>query len=308
MAVGQPFTDLCRQMADLQRASLADLHVHSTHSDGRFTPAELVRQARAAGLIALAITDHDALDAFADAQTALREPPPPLPLGRVRAVLELVPGVEITTDFDGREAHLLAYWFDPTDAGLRGALDRLRDSRRDRLREMAERLRALGLSVEESFVDAACSAPGQAPGRRLLAEHLVATGQAATTGEVFARYLRTSGPASVPASRIPIADAVSLVRGAGGVTSLAHPSDETPPGDFAELRDLGVDALEAEYPWPGKAHRAAIREAARRWGFAVTGGSDCHGPQPPARQVGRSGVQRPELERLRQRRPAPATA
>src|SRR5205807_1127304 len=134
MPRGQPFTALCQA---LSRAARADLHVHTTWSDGTYTPAEVVDLARRSGLAALAITDHDTLAGIAPARAA------------ARAALEIVPGVEITAEHGGRIVHLLGYFFDPADADLNAALAGLRARRAERFCAMVERSRGCGVSLDK---------------------------------------------------------------------------------------------------------------------------------------------------------------
>src|SRR5947209_1944160 len=140
MPLRDPFTRLCQQTFALRAAGRADLHVHSTHSDGLFTPAEIVARARRAGLVAVALADHDTLNGYAEAR------------GAAAGSVEVIPGVEITCEHDGQELHLLGYFVRPDDPALNAALERLRGQRAERFAEMAERLRGLGASVSESRV------------------------------------------------------------------------------------------------------------------------------------------------------------
>jgi predicted metal-dependent phosphoesterase TrpH len=133
-------------------------------------------------------------------------------------------------------------------------------------------------------------------GRRHVAERLVRSGQVATVAEAFARYLKDGSPAAVPKWRLPVAEAISLVRGAGGVASWAHPAATAPFEQFAELRRLGLAALEAAYPEIRGSRNRRLREYAARLGMAVSGGSDCHGPGP--RDVGSCTISGEELQRL----------
>src|SRR5438045_902524 len=140
MPARQPFTLLCREAFQAPPSGRADLHVHTTFSDGAYAPAQVVDLARRVGLAAVAITDHDTLDGVAPARAA------------GRGGLEVVAGVEVTADHGGREMHVLAYFVRPDDAPLRAALDRLRDVRRGRFRVMVERLRGRGVSVTDEAV------------------------------------------------------------------------------------------------------------------------------------------------------------
>lgn len=284
MPARQPFTRLCQTLGRPAATGRADLHVHTTHSDGDYSPAEVVDLARRSGLAAVAVTDHDTTGGVAEAERFAN--------GRV----EVIAGVEVTAEHDGREVHLLGYFVRTDDAPLGTALARLRDHRRQRFHGMVERLRDRGVSVDEEALAETASVP--APGRRTLAALLLATGRVGSVREAFDRWLADGRPADVPKARLPLAEAIALVRGAGGVTSMAHPPASLTSPQLAGLRDLGLQAVEADYP----AHRASRTKELRSWaaglGLAVTGGSDCHGPDGTA--IGRHGVTEDELTVLRQ--------
>ncbi|HYT94510.1 MAG TPA: PHP domain-containing protein [Gemmataceae bacterium] len=282
----QPFTALCSTLARVTRTSRADLHIHTTCSDGAYTPAEVVDLARRSGLAAVAITDHDTIAGIAPAQAATRGP------------LEIVSGVEITAVFDGRGLHLLGYFFRSDNLALLSGLARLRRQRAGRFREMVERLRARGMSLQEEEVRAALEVG--VPGRRTLAELLVRSGKVSSVRAAFASYLGDAGGVTIPSVGLPAGEAIALVRGAGGVAAWAHPSyDEETPRRLAALRDLGLQAVEVDYPTCQGSKQRRLRALAAELGLAVTGGSDCHGPGIVRRAIGACGVTAQELETIR---------
>ena len=284
MPAQQPFTALCQAAARPRHAGRADLHLHTTYSDGSYTPAEVVDLARRCGLSAVAVTDHDTLGGVAPARAAA-----------AGTGVEVVAGVEITAEYRGRELHLLGYFVAIDDPPLNAALATVRRHRAERFREMVERLRQCGvhLSGEERQAPAA----PEALGRRHLAELLVRAGRVRTVREAFTRYLGDNGPAAVPKKRLPAAEALALVRGAGGVAAWAHPPYDCTQDNLAELRAMGLAAVEAEYPDVRPSRGRQLRAWAAALGLAVTGGSDCHGPG--RRAVGACTVSAEELERLR---------
>jgi predicted metal-dependent phosphoesterase TrpH len=285
MPARQPFTRLCQQLAVGRHAGRADLHLHTTHSDGTYTPAEVVDLARRSGLSALAVTDHDTLAGVPAARAAA-----------AGSGIEVVSGVEITAEFRDRELHLLAYFVDLDNQPLTAALEELRRHRAERFAAMLGRLRQRGVSVAEG----GAGARPEALGRRHLAELLVRQGHAATVREAFQRYLGERGGVAVPKKRLPAGEALALVRGAGGVAAWAHPAYDCTWEGLAELRGLGLGAIEAEYPDTRPARARELRGWAALLGLAVTGGSDCHGPG--RRAVGACTVSTEELDRLRPRR------
>jgi predicted metal-dependent phosphoesterase TrpH len=281
MPARSPFTALCQLAARGPRAGRADLHLHTPFSDGAYTPAQLVELARRCGLSALAVTDHDTVGGVPEARAA------------AGSGVEVVAGVEITSEYRGQEIHLLGYFLDIDDPALTAALEALRRRRVERFREMVERLEGCGVSLDGLEVEGA----PEAPGRRGLAELLVKAGRVGSVREAFARWLGDGGRADAPKRRLPAAEALAVVRGAGGVASWAHPSSACDLAALAELRGLGLGAVEVEYPERKKARGRQLRAWADALGLAVSGGSDCHGPG--RRSVGACTVSAEELERLR---------
>jgi predicted metal-dependent phosphoesterase TrpH len=281
MPAGSPFTALCQALARGPAADRADLHLHSTASDGLYSPTQLVELGRRCLLKAIAITDHDTLAGWEEARTA------------AGAHLEVIPGVEITTRHAGRELHLLGYFVDPADPPLQAALAGIRSARRERFLEMVQRLRSLGVSVEVGEADLAPSSLG----RRNLAELLVRQGKASTIREAFQRWLHDRGRAAVPKESLPTTDAIALVRGAGGVASWAHPPYDQCVEYLAPLAAAGLGALEVVFPHAKPALARHMRDRATQLGLAISGGSDCHGPA--GNGVGSYTLSSDELERLR---------
>ena len=288
MPARQPFTALCQAAARKPAAGRADLHLHTVHSDGSYTPAQVVDLAKRSGLAAIAITDHDTLSGIAAAQAAA-----------TGASVEIIPGVEISTEFHGRELHLLGYFFRLDDGPLRAALERLALHRAGRFWEMVERLKQCGVSLDKE--DLRAHAGSESLGRRHLAEMMVKAGRARSVGEAFGRYLRDNGRAAVPKSRLPVEEALTLVRAAGGVAAWAHPSYDCNGDNLRELCRLGLGALETAYPGHSAGRMQELRTLAAAFGLAVTGGSDCHGPDQPRRAVGACSVSNEELKILRNR-------
>lgn len=248
-----------------------DLHTHSTVSDGTDAPAGLVRKAAEQGLDVLGLTDHDTFDGLSEAHRAASA-----------AGVELLAGVEISTQVNGHSVHLLGYGCDPDEPALRDELARIRRGRAGRIPAMVERLNALGLplTVEEVVAFAGAS---PSVGRPHVADALVARGYVAHRNDAFAVWLHDGGPAYVERYTPRLEDAIALVRGAGGVAVLAHPwarggaDDLTEP--FLELlvAEHGLDGLEVDHPDHEPESRAALRTVARRLGLLLTGSSDHHG-------------------------------
>ena len=296
MPSGQPFTKLCQTLSRPRYFGRVDLHLHTTFSDGTYTPAQIVDLARRSGLSAIAITDHDTLAGIAPTRLA------------AGASLDVVSGVEITAEFRGRELHLLGYCFDLDNAALRRALEHLQADRTMRFHEMIKRLHMLGVHIAEAEVARVLKRSGDHAatattlGRRHLAEILVQAKKVATVREAFRRYLGDHGRTSVPKARLPVAEAIALVRGATGVAAWAHPTYDCSKEMLLELKRLGLGALEAEYAAFPPSRVKQLRSWAKELGLAVTGGSDCHGPGQPHRGVGASSITHEELMQLRELR------
>jgi 3',5'-nucleoside bisphosphate phosphatase len=280
-----PFTRLCGRLAQLEAPVRADLHIHTTASDGEYTPEQVVALARSAGLSAVAITDHDTLAAVDKASAA------------GAGHIEVIPGVEISTAFAGREFHLLGYFLRPDHDELNAALANACRTRRERFRALLALLSARGLTVRADRARLVEEA-SVSLGRRHVAGLLVACGHARTRAEAFHRLVNPLISKAQPKALVPIDVALRLINAAGGVASLAHPPADLTEEQLAELRARGLGAIEVVYPWGRNSPVRLLRESAARYGLAVSGGSDSHGPDRP---IGSHAVSGSELAALRER-------
>ncbi len=253
-----------------------DLHTHSTYSDGTDDPATLVRLALDAGLSALALTDHDTLDGIGEARAAA-----------AGTSLDLIPGVELSVDWEAGPAHLLAYWVEPGVGPLPERLAEIQAGRARRNGEILAALADLGIHLSPEEIR---STPGLV-GRPHIAAALVRAGHVATLPDAFALYLAQGRPAYRPRLRLTAAEAVDLTRRSGGAAVLAHPHTVAAAADdysaaLTAFRDLGGGGIECHYPdYPAdlREHLAAIT---RRLGMVPTGGSDYHGDLRPGLALG----------------------
>jgi predicted metal-dependent phosphoesterase TrpH len=245
----------------------ADLHSHSTASDGTDAPAEVMRRARAAGLDAIALTDHDTVAGHAAARAAL---PPEL---------TLVPGMELSCRRDGHSVHLLAYLFDPADPELAAETARIRESRVHRAEAMVGRLAELGVPVTWERVRAI--AGDGVVGRPHVARAMVEAAVIDSPDQAFGPdWIGEGGRAYVPRYALDPARAIALVRTAGGVSVLAHPRArgwEVPDDVIAGLAAAGLAGIEVWHPDQGQAQRMLLQDLARRLDLVASGGSDDHG-------------------------------
>jgi predicted metal-dependent phosphoesterase TrpH len=277
-----PFTAFCRQAAAVSPPRLADLHAHTTASDGDLTPAQLVAAARQRKVLAVAVTDHDTVAGINEAL-------------RVAEGVDVVPGVELSASFRGREVHLLGFYINPTHAELVTVLTRLCDRRRERFRDYVAKI---GVALPIHVVSGV-EADSISLGRRHVASLLLNTGAARTRADAFRRFLDPCRENVMPKKLLPVGEAIALVRTAGGVAALAHPPSNCDRAYLEELKSLGLAAVEAVYPAASNRQTDFLRETARTLGLVVTGGSDTHDMDCPGRRVGDLGVGPDDLAALR---------
>lgn len=271
-----------------------DLHAHTTASDGVLTPGELVELALAKGLRLLAITDHDSTDGVAGAL--------------VRAAgtsLEVWPGIEISTDVPRAEVHMLGYFVDTTLSDFQETLSRLRDSRVVRAQQMVAKLNALGMPL--TFERVRQLAGSGAVGRPHVAQAMVELGYVQTTRDAFNLYLSRNGPAYVERFKLTPIEAMQLIRTAGGMPVLAHPTYISPGedsgfdlerfvGELARAGLVGIECYYGDYP-PETVDR--LIEIARHFDLIPTGGSDFHGRGQYTTDLGDRSIPEESIERMR---------
>ncbi len=250
----------------------ADLHVHSSASDGTDPPAEVMRRAAQAGLDVVALTDHDTVAGHAEARRALTDSP--------AACMALLPGMELSCRLDGRSVHLLAYLFDPGHPELAAELSRIRDDRVLRARAMVGLLADLGVDI--SWDQVAAIAGPAVVGRPHLALAMAASGAITSPREAFTRdWIADGGRAYVDRYALDPVRAIGLVRAAGGVAVLAHPRagrDTRVSGEqIAGLAAVGMAGLEVFHPDQSAAERSGLLALAHDLDLVATGGSDDHG-------------------------------
>jgi len=260
----------------------ADLHSHSTVSDGTLSPRELVRRAAEQGVELFALTDHDELGGLAEAAACAQE-----------VGLAFVPGVEVSVTWAGRTVHVVGLGIDPDNEALRDGRAAVRSGRTGRARLMAEQLAAVGI---DGAFDGALKHVGnpQLISRTHFARFLVERGVCRDTREVFGRYLVEGKPGYVPHRWAQLSHAVRWIVEAGGVAVIAHPGryrfTETEMWGLAgEFRELGGSGLEVVTSNHGAAEAQRFADMAREFGFAASRGSDFHGPGESSAEVGRIG-------------------
>ena len=246
---------------------MIDLHMHTTASDGRCTPEELVQQAFAKGIRTMAVTDHDTMAGVGPAAHAA-----------TRLGMTCIPGIEITSVHGGKDVHVLAYFLPELSAELTDLLAEQRRNRRQRAQTIAERLAAAGAPIDVAALRAAGEAlGGTSLARPQIAQALIAAGHVSTVAEAFEKYLHEDGPAYVPHRGASPAEVVALIVAAGGVASLAHPGYTKKDEVIGGLVAAGLDAIEAYHSSHDAATTARYLAMAQHYGLAVSGGSDYHG-------------------------------
>ncbi len=256
-----------------------DLHSHSTASDGSDSPTEVVRLATECGLSSLALTDHDTQEGIPAAMSAATS-----------SGLELIPGVELSLDYDRGGMHLVVLWLPPGRGPLQDRLAELRSGRDSRNLLIVERLTSLGLPV--TIEEVAEEAGGGSVGRPHIAAVMVARGYVPDLRTAFEVWLGNGRPAYVGRARLGPEEAINLARESGGVPVLSHPHTLgiTTAAEMADLltrlRSAGLVGLEAIYSGYRRHERDGYADLARRFGLLPSGGSDYHGTYKPGLSLG----------------------
>lgn len=278
---------------------MIDLHTHSTASDGSSTPAELVEQAKAAGLSAVALTDHDTVAGNAEAMEAGKQ------LG-----IEVIPGCELSVASpDGAGwLHIVGLWVPENPEDLQTAFDWLHDGRRTRNHEILDKLKSQGINI--TYEDVKQFAKGTV-GRPHIARAMLHQGVVGSMDEAFRVWLGDHGRCYVPKRKLDPADALRLLREAGATSILAHPFTLGLKGEkldalLAELKEMGLQGMEVHYTEHSEGDTKRFLQAAEHHELLVSGGSDFHGMAKPKTRiaVGKGGLHVPDelLETMKQSR------
>lgn len=263
-----------------------DLHVHTTVSDGMLTPHQVVLEASKRGLSAIGITDHDTMQGLPYAEAA----------GRKYGV-EVVPGVELSADYEGKEIHLAGYFCDPNNPVLRKTLKKIRLNRFERMVKMVEKLKQLGIPLELS--DVLKNVKGNLLGRPHLALTLCEMGYCQNPAEAFKRYIGARGPAYVERMKFTPFDAIFLIRNARGIPVLAHPGLYGQDAMIPALVSAGLLGIEVFHPDHQLFTNLRYLKIARKYNLLVTGGSDFHGSNlGSSPHVGHISISQLYLEKL----------
>lgn len=257
---------------------MIDLHTHSTASDGSLTPTQLMQAAKEGGLSAIALTDHDTIDGIEEASNAAEK----LHLG-------FIPGIELDIRWEPGEFHLLGLGIRHPGGAFRAALDEISRRREARNLQILDRMQEL--SIEVNYDDIRALSGGGSVGRPHFAAALVNRGLVRNREQAFSQFLRKGKPLYVPKEGLELAQALELIKEAGGIAALAHPmslyvSWGRLPGLVKDLADQGLDGIEAWHPTAKVRSCKRLEELGTRLGLFITAGSDFHGETRPDRKLG----------------------
>ncbi len=274
--------------------TFCDLHIHTTYSDGEYTPSEIVRKAAEVGLSVIAVTDHDNILGIDEAI-----------MEGNKAGITVVPGVELSAEDNSSDIHILGYLFNHHDIEFRERLHFFRNERIKRAKTIVEKLKKLGVHI--SFEEVLAEAGGAAVGRPHIAQVLVKYGYVNDIKEAFENYLGYESPAYVPKFKMTVKEAIDMIKKAGGIPVLAHPGLSVQPDKVVDYVKFGLLGIEVWHPEHDEKTIALYIEIAEKYGLVKTGGSDYHGEnRRGGKKAGLGSVKLPlsvvmELYRLKER-------
>jgi len=265
----------------------ADLHCHTSASDGLLTPRQLVQLAAERKIRAVGITDHDTIQGWAEAELAGSE-----------YGVDVLRGIELNTDWNGIEVHILGYQINAESTYLHERLKYLRMARQQRMLEILERLYELGIVLTANDIQE--FAQGESTGRPHIAQALVKHGYVSNNREAFTRYLAQGAPAYVPRFKLTPEEGIQLVRQAEGVAVLAHPGVHRLEVGVPAWVGVGLQGIEVRHSEHGPAEEERCRTVAEQYGLLMTGGSDFHGEaRKPGVELGGWGVKLDVVREIR---------
>jgi predicted metal-dependent phosphoesterase TrpH len=265
----------------------ADLHVHTSESDGTFSPRQLVKASLARGFSAIAIVDHDTIGAIPEALEASRG-----------TDLEVIAGIELTAQYDNQEIHILGYFLDCRNKALLEKLKLMQINRIERVYKIVNNLEAEGVKINPQTVFE-ISGKGSV-GRMHIAKALIKEGWVTTPAEAFRKYIGDKSPSYVLGFNLSPLEAINLIKGAGGVAVLAHPYMLHNEELISELAASGLQGIEVYYPEHSQSMVNFYLDLAKRLNLLVTGGSDFHGSVKPEIKLGVIKIPIELVEKIRQ--------
>ena len=270
-------------------SAYADLHLHTTKSDGNLSPTELIRLIEKTPLKVVSITDHDSTEGIAEAIEAASK----------NTSLEIIPGIELGTDVPGTESHILGHWIDPTDSMLQNHLEEFRMGRETRARKTVEKLSTFDIDIDINRVFEIAQG---AVGRPHIAQAMVEKGYITYPQQAFEKYLGKNGLAYVGRNVLSPREAITLIKNAKGVATLAHPREaENVEALLPDMVDAGLAGIEIYYKDYSETDKSRFRTVADRYNLIALGGTDYHAFGTPGEMVpGPVGPPEAEIHKLKQ--------
>jgi len=265
----------------------ADLHLHTNFSDGTYTPEELINRVSTTGIESIAITDHDTVDGIPTAIEAAN-----------KKDIEVIPAIELSTEYDGLEIHILGYLIDYKKEELIDKLDFLKKNRQERIYKMLSRLKEMDVFIKAE--DVFKLAGSGTVGRLHLARILLKEGYANSIYDAFAKYIGERAPAYVCGFHLSPYEAIKLIKDVGGISVLAHPLSMKRDDLIPLFIDYGMRGLEVYYPEHSKATTEYYKGLADKYSLLITGGSDYHGDAKPEVQLGSIKLPYALVEKLKE--------
>ena len=259
-------------------SKIVDLHTHTTESDGSFTPEELILEAKRVGLSAIAITDHDSIAGISKAAPIAAE-----------QGIELIPGVELSTDYNGKEVHVVGLFIDTENEYFLGKIKEFKENRDNRNAIMVENLQQEGFAI--TMEELTAENPDCVITRANIARFMYEHGMIPTIQTAFEKYIGDNCKCYVNRFKITPMDGVRLIKEAGGTAILAHPllyhmSDATLQKMVDEMKATGLDGIESIYCTYTPAEERQMKQFAKENGLLISGGSDFHGTTKPKLELG----------------------
>jgi len=265
----------------------ADLHLHTTYSDGTYEPEELIRRASQAGLACIAVVDHDTVDGIKPTQEAAKS-----------KNIEVVPGIELSCEYNNSEVHILGYFIDCAKVKFLDKLLSIRKIRETRIHEMVNKLKSLKVDIDPEDVFKLSSTKNV--GRLHLAQVLVKKGYVGSIGEAFQRYIGDHSPAYVCGFKLSPQEAIRLILSAKGIPVLAHPYILGNDKLIVQFIEYGLRGIEVYYPEHTRKKTIFYENFTKECGLLATGGSDCHGQAKPEVAMGSVKVPYALVEKLKE--------
>lgn len=250
-----------------------DLHLHTTKSDGCVSPQELLQQVKTSGLAAIAITDHDTLDGYFAAQPLAEE------LG-----IELIPGVELSCEEEGKDIHILAYCIDTESLSFKEYLQKFRFRRHERVYQITEKLQNMGINI--SADDVFDNVPGSSPGRLHIARAMVQKNIVRSTHQAFKQYIGEECPAYIKKMKLSVVECIELIHSIHGIAVLAHPAVYQKDHLIEGFIKNGLDGIEVFHSEHSISDSRKYKKIADAHNLVITGGSDYHGVAEHTRLLG----------------------